>query len=49
MGQQLTFRVNGTQVASRADAALAEGAVGIFVGGDGNEAVVERFTVSAPS
>ncbi len=49
LGPQLTFWVNGTQVASRTDATLAEGAVGLFVGGDGNEVVVERFTVTALS
>jgi hypothetical protein len=49
VGQQLTFRVNGTQVAGQADATLGDGAVGLFAGGDGNEAVVDRLTVTALS
>ena len=49
MGPQLTFAVNGTQVASQRDAALAEGTVGIFVGGDLNEVAIERFLVQVPS
>jgi hypothetical protein len=43
-GQLLTFFVNGTQVA-QVTAGLAAGRVGIFVGGDGNEVTLERFTV----
>jgi hypothetical protein len=44
-GTQLAFLVNGAEVANVADAALAEGGVGIFVGGDFNDVVVERFVV----
>jgi hypothetical protein len=41
LGSQLIFRVNGTQVLSQVDATLSDGMVGLFVGGDGNEAVVD--------
>jgi LPXTG-site transpeptidase (sortase) family protein len=37
--------VNGIQVASRVDEVLAAGGVGVFVGGDGNEVALHRFTV----
>jgi hypothetical protein len=42
----LTLFVNGIRVASVADRALSEGSVGIFVGGDLNEVVMDRFSVS---
>jgi hypothetical protein len=48
IGSQLSFIVNGQQVANPTDATLTEGAVGIFVGGDGNEVVIERFLVQVP-
>jgi hypothetical protein len=48
-GARLTFLVNGTQVASIEDATLPAGRVGVFVGGDGNEVVLERFAVQARS
>jgi len=48
-GQRLTFVVNGQQIASQVDAALTEGTVGVFVGGDFNEAVLERFVVAVPN
>jgi LPXTG-site transpeptidase (sortase) family protein len=48
-GQRLTFLVNGQQVASQVDAALTDGSVGVFVGGDFNEAVLERFVVEVPN
>jgi hypothetical protein len=47
VGDELSLRVNGVTVASRTDAVLAEGDVGVFVGGDGNEAVLERLVVQA--
>ncbi len=47
-GQQLMFLVNGTPVASVVDTVLAEGAVGLFVGGDFNEVVIDRFVVQTP-
>jgi LPXTG-site transpeptidase (sortase) family protein len=49
IGSQLSFLINGRQVASQADATLADGAVGIFVGGDGNEVILERFVVDVPN
>jgi LPXTG-site transpeptidase (sortase) family protein len=44
-GSQLVFRVNGIEVANVTDATLADGGVGIFVGGDFNDVAVERFVV----
>jgi hypothetical protein len=44
--ERLTLIVNGVEVASVTDAALAEGALGIFAGGDGNQVLLERFTVT---
>lgn len=49
IGQQMTFFVNGVQVASQTDATLSEGGVGLFVGGDFNEVVVDRFLVQVPN
>ena len=49
IGSRLTFLVNGTEVASRDDAALSEGGVGLFVGGDLNEVAAERFVVQVPA
>jgi hypothetical protein len=48
VGQRLTFLVNGTAVASQADPVLPEGGVGIFVGGDFNEAVLEHLLIQTP-
>jgi hypothetical protein len=48
IGTQLTFSINGQRVATQTDGALQEGSVGIFVGGDGNEVVIERFAVQVP-
>ena len=48
IGPQLTFLVNGTQVATLQDSALASGAVGVFAGGDLNEVAIERFLVQTP-
>jgi hypothetical protein len=47
-GTRLALSVNGTQVATRTDATFASGGVGLFVGGDGNQVAVERFTVQTP-
>jgi hypothetical protein len=46
-GERLTLAVNGTMVAGSADAALQQGAVGLFVGGDLNEVAFKRFTVQS--
>jgi LPXTG-site transpeptidase (sortase) family protein len=48
-GQRLTFFVNGQQIASQVDAALTGGTVGVFVGGDFTEAVLEQFIVEVPN
>jgi hypothetical protein len=42
------FLVNGSRVAGETDPAPTEGAVGVFLGGDLNEVVLERFVVRAP-
>jgi hypothetical protein len=47
IGQTLVFVVNGVEVTRQTDAALpSSGGVGIFVGGDGNEVAVDRFTLA---
>jgi uncharacterized protein DUF4388 len=48
IGSTLSLSVNGTQVATRSDSTLTAGNVGLFVGGDGNQVDVSRFTVQAP-
>jgi hypothetical protein len=48
MGSQLVFRVNGTEVAKVEDSVLPEGGVGVFVGGDFNEVLLDRFIVQVP-
>jgi hypothetical protein len=48
VGSALSLLVNGTQVATRADSTLASGQVGLFVGGDGNQVAITRFTVQNP-
>jgi hypothetical protein len=45
IGQRLRFLVNGVEAASYDDGTLAGGSIGIFVGGDGNLAVLERLRV----
>jgi hypothetical protein len=52
--QRLTFVVNGREVVSMEEydteeMALREGGVGIFVGGDFNDVLLERFIVQVPS
>jgi hypothetical protein len=47
-GAHLTLVVNGIRAASVDDAELGSGAVGIFVGGDLNEVVLDRFIVELP-
>jgi hypothetical protein len=44
-GTRLDFFVNDKLVASGEDAALAEGGVGVFTGGDGNDVLLTRFAV----
>jgi LPXTG-site transpeptidase (sortase) family protein len=45
IGRRITFLVNGSVVASLSDPLLADGAVGVFVGGDLNEVVLDRFVL----
>jgi hypothetical protein len=46
-GEQLTLAVNGTQVATRTDAVLSQGGVGLFLGGDQNQAVLTQLTIQS--
>ncbi len=46
-GDQLTLSVNGTQVATGIDPALARGSVGVFVGGDQNQAVLTQLRIQS--
>jgi hypothetical protein len=48
IGNRLSLSVNGTQVASITDGTFSSGNVGLFTGGDGNQVVVDRFSVQAP-
>jgi hypothetical protein len=48
IGNTLSLNVNGTDVATRSDATFAGGRAGLFVGGDGNQVAISRFTVQAP-
>jgi hypothetical protein len=45
VGPRFTFLINGVQVASVQDSALTSGNVGVYLGGDNNEAAAERFVV----
>lgn len=47
LGDRLTFVANGTKIAESL-VGLPEGRVGIFVGGDGNEVLVDTFRVQVP-
>jgi hypothetical protein len=49
IGERLTFVVNGIEVADLRDSVLSEGGAGIFLGGDSNQAVINRFVVEAPA
>jgi hypothetical protein len=46
VGDQLEFSVNGTAVPTQTSAQPTSGGVGVFLGGDANEAVLTRLTVS---
>jgi hypothetical protein len=48
VGNTLTLSVNGNDVSTRTDDALKGGQVGLFVGGDGNQVAVSRFTLQTP-
>jgi signal peptidase I len=47
VGPRLTLLVNGMQAASVEDAALTAGSVGVFVGGDFNQVLLQQLTVHA--
>jgi hypothetical protein len=47
-GDQLTFTINGVDLATVQDKAPSMGAVGVFVGGDYNEVAIDRFIVQVP-
>jgi hypothetical protein len=49
LGSLLAFLVNGQEVAEPRDANLSEGGVGVFVGGDLNDVLLERFIVLGPN
>jgi len=49
VGQQLTFTVNGADLATIQDTALATGGVGVFVGGDNNEVALDHFSAQLPN
>ena len=44
-GSELAFSVNGTPLVRVNDGALDSGGVGVFVGGDGNQVLLERLTM----
>ena len=48
LGPRLVLSVNGTEAATATDSVLDAGRIGIFVGGDLNEVVLERFQVQVP-
>lgn len=47
VGDRLTMSVNGTEVASTVDPSPARGSVGVFLGGDQNEALLTRLTIQS--
>jgi hypothetical protein len=44
-GGRFVLLVNGIEVIDQTDYTLAQGTVGVFVGGDGNEVVLENLTI----
>jgi hypothetical protein len=49
LGARLTLLLNGTAVADVTDATLPSGDVGVFVGGDGSEVLLEHLVAVLPS
>jgi hypothetical protein len=47
-GSRLTLLVNGAEAAAATDSALGPGGIGVFLGGDANEAILERLAVQIP-
>ena len=48
IGTTLSLIVNGSEVATRTDAAYPSGRIGLFVGGDGNQVALDHFVVQTP-
>jgi hypothetical protein len=48
-GEQLSLVVNGAEAARASDSALDAGRVGIFVGGDQNQVLLESYSVLSQS
>jgi hypothetical protein len=48
VGNTLSLAVNGTQVANATDPTFKSGGAGVFVGGDGNQVALTRYTIQAP-
>ena len=48
VGPKLTFLANGLVLAEETDASPLAGMVGVFVGGDMNEVLIDRFSVQVP-
>jgi LPXTG-site transpeptidase (sortase) family protein len=49
IADRLSLLVNGVEVASQIDSNLERGRVGVFLGGDANEAVLERLLIRTPA
>jgi hypothetical protein len=49
IGTQLLLLINGVEAARSVDPTMDSGGVGVFVGGESNEAVLRRFVVEAVS
>jgi hypothetical protein len=48
VGNTLSLSVNGSQVATRNDSTFSTGRAGLFVGGDGNQVAISRFSIQTP-
>jgi hypothetical protein len=48
VGNTLSLSVNGSQVATRNDNTFSSGRAGLFVGGDGNQVAISRFSIQTP-
>jgi hypothetical protein len=47
-GSRLALLVNGAEAASATDSALGPGGIGVFLGGDDNEAILEHLAIQIP-
>jgi hypothetical protein len=48
VGGTLALRVNGQEAVSATDQTLSAGGVGVFLGGDDNEAILEQLAIQTP-